>query len=127
MSKLKRNIIQFTYDIEEFIIEIKEEISGKEYTNFSSDKKLIGYIERQIEKIGEAINQIQKLDKDILLQINNNKSYWENIKGMRNRLIHEYWGTSIEMLYEISVYELDELLSYMLKIRDEMENLNQKI
>ncbi|ATV58046.1 HepT-like ribonuclease domain-containing protein [Fusobacterium pseudoperiodonticum] len=127
MSKLKRNIIQFTYDIEEFIVEIKEEISGKEYTNFSSDKKLIGYIERQIEKIGEAINQIQKLDKDILLQINNNKSYWENIKGMRNRLIHEYWGTSIEMLYEISVYELDELLSYMLKIRDEMENLNQKI
>lgn len=127
MSKLKRNIIQFTYDIEEFIAEIKEEISGKEYTNFSSDKKLIGYIERQIEKVGEAINQIQKLDKDILLQINNNKSYWENIKGMRNRLIHEYWGTSIEMLYEISVYELDELLSYMLKIRDEMESLNQKI
>ena len=127
MSKLKRNIIQFTYDIEEFIVEIKEEISGKEYTNFSSDKKLIGYIERQIEKIGEAINQIQKLDKDILLQINNNKSYWENIKGMRNRLIHEYWGTSIEMLYEISAYELDELLSYMLKIRDEMESLNQKI
>ena len=127
MSKLKRNIIQFTYDIEEFIIEIKEEISGKEYTNFSSDKKLIGYIERQIKKIGEAINQIQKLDKDILLQINNNKSYWENIKGMRNRLIHEYWGTSIEMLYEISIYELDELLSYVLKIRDEMESLNQKI
>ena len=127
MSKLKRNIIQFTYDIEEFIIEIKTEIKEEEYLGFSSDKKLIGYIERQIEKIGEAISQIQKLDKDILLQTYNNKSYWENIKGMRNRLIHEYWGTSIEMLYEISVYELDELLSYMLKIRDEMESLNQKI
>ena len=127
MSKLKRNIIQFTYDIEEFIAEIKEEVNGKEYINFSSDRKLIGYIERQIEKIGEAINQIQKLDKEILLKIYNNKGYWENIKGMRNRLIHEYWGTSIEMLYEISVYELDELLSYVLKIRDEMESLNQKI
>ena len=124
MSKLKRNIIQFTYDIEEFIIEIKEEVSGKEYINFSSDRKLIGYIERQIEKIGEAINQIQKLDKEILLKIYNNKGYWENIKGMRNRLIHEYWGTSIEMLYEISIYELDELLSYVLKIRDEVESLN---
>ena len=124
MSKVKRNIIQFTFDIEEFITEIKEEIIGKEYKDFSSDKKLIGYIERQIEKIGEAINQIQKLDKDILLQIYNNKSYWENIKGMRNRLIHEYWGTSIEMLYEISIYELDELLSYVLKIRDEVESLN---
>ncbi|PHI03998.1 MULTISPECIES: DUF86 domain-containing protein [Fusobacterium] len=124
MSKLKRNIIQFTYDIEEFIAEIKEEVSGKEYINFSSDRKLIGYIERQIEKIGEAINQIQKLDKEILLKIYNNKGYWENIKGMRNRLIHEYWGTSIEMLYEISIYELDELLSYVLKIRDEVESLN---
>ena len=124
MSKVKRNIIQFTYDIEEFIAEIKEEVSGKEYINFSSDRKLIGYIERQIEKIGEAINQIQKLDKEILLKIYNNKGYWENIKGMRNRLIHEYWGTSIEMLYEISIYELDELLSYVLKIRDEVESLN---
>ena len=124
MSKLKRNIIQFTYDIEEFIAEIKEEVSGKEYINFSYDRKLIGYIERQIEKIAEAINQIQKLDKEILLKIYNNKGYWENIKGMRNRLIHEYWGTSIEMLYEISIYELDELLSYVLKIRDEVESLN---
>nr|WP_314387447.1 HepT-like ribonuclease domain-containing protein [uncultured Fusobacterium sp.] len=124
MSKLKRNIIQFTYDIEEFIAEIKEEVNGKEYINFSSDRKLIGYIERQIEKIGEAINQIQKLDKEILLKIYNNKGYWENIKGMRNRLIHEYWGTSIEMLYEISIYELDELLSYVLKIRNEIESLN---
>ena len=124
MSKVKRNIIQFTFDIEEFITEIKEEIIGKEYKDFSSDKKLIGYIERQIEKIGEAINQIQKLDKDILLQIYNNKSYWENIKGIRNRLIHEYWGTSIEMLYEISIYELDELLNYVSKIRDEVESLN---
>ena len=124
MSKLKRNIIQFTYDIEEFIAEIKEEVNGKEYINFSSDRKLIGYIERQIEKIGEAINQIQKLDKEILLKIYNNKGYWKNIKGMRNRLIHEYWGTSIEMLYEISIYELDELLSYVLKIRDEVESLN---
>jgi len=124
MSKVKRNIIQFTFDIEEFITEIKEEIIGKEYKDFSSDKKLIGYIERQIEKIGEAINQIQKLDKDILLQIYNNKSYWENIKGIRNRLIHEYWGTSIEMLYEISVYELEDLLNYILEVRNQIKTLD---
>lgn len=124
MSKVKRNITQFTFDIEEFITEIKEEITEKEYKDFSSDKKLIGYIERQIEKIGEAINQIQKLDKDILLQIYNNKSYWENIKGIRNRLIHEYWGTSIEMLYEISVYELEDLLNYILEVRNQIKTLD---
>ena len=121
MSKVKRNIIQFTFDIEEFITEIKEEIIGKKYKDFSSDKKLIGYIERQIEKIGEAINQIQKLDKDILLQIYNNKSYWENIKGMRNRLIHEYWGTSLEMIYEVSVFEMEDLLKYIYLLREKLK------
>jgi len=124
MCKRKRNILQFTYDIEECIDVIQEEISKVSFEEFVNDRKTIGYIERQLEKIGEAISQIQKLDKNILTDIFSDYSYWENIKGMRNRLIHEYWGTSIEMLYEISIYELDELLSYVLKIRDEVESLN---
>ena len=124
MCKRKRNILQFSYDIEECIDVIQEEISKVSFEEFVNDRKTIGYIERQLEKIGEAISQIQKLDKNILTNIFSDHSYWENIKGMRNRLIHEYWGTSIEMLYEISIYELDELLSYVLKIRDEVESLN---
>lgn len=118
MSKAKRNIIQFTYDIEEFIEYIQEEMLNKSFNDFSLDKKSIGYIERQLEKIGEAVTQIQKLDKDILTKIYNNKSYWEGIKGVRNRLIHEYWGTSIQMIYEISVDEMDELLDYIKQIRE---------
>ena len=124
MCKRKRNILQFSYDIEECIDVIQEEISKVSFEEFVNDRKTIGYIERQLEKIGEAISQIQKLDKNILTDIFSDHSYWENIKGMRNRLIHEYWGTSIEMLYEISIYELDELLSYVLKIRNEIESLN---
>ncbi|MGL5088632.1 MAG: HepT-like ribonuclease domain-containing protein [Cetobacterium sp.] len=117
MSKAKRNIVQFTYDIEEFIGDIQEEMLNKSFNDFAVDKKTIGYIERQLEKIGEAITQIQKLDKDILISIYDNKSYWEGIKGVRNRLIHEYWGTSIQMIYEISTDEMDELLQYTKQIR----------
>ncbi|MGL5278174.1 MAG: HepT-like ribonuclease domain-containing protein [Cetobacterium sp.] len=122
MSKAKRNIIQFTYDVEEFIEYIQEEMTNKSFNDFALDKKSIGYIERQLEKIGEAITQIQKLDKDILTKIYDNKSYWEGIKGVRNRLIHEYWGTSIQMIYEISVDEMDELLDYIKKIRELEKN-----
>lgn len=118
MSKAKRNIIQFTYDIEEFIEYIQEEMTNKSFSDFALDKKSVGYIERQLEKIGEAITQIQKLDKDILTKIYDNKSYWEGIKGVRNRLIHEYWGTSIQMIYEISVDEMDELLDYIKQLRE---------
>ncbi|WP_299574728.1 HepT-like ribonuclease domain-containing protein [uncultured Leptotrichia sp.] len=122
MYKKNRKIIQFAYDIEECINEVIEEVNGIEYVEFADDKKLIGYVERQLEKIGEAITQIQKLDKNILLQSYNEISYWENIKGMRNRLIHEYWGTSIEMVYEVSLYELEELLEYIKQVRNNVIN-----
>ncbi|MDX8334925.1 HepT-like ribonuclease domain-containing protein [Candidatus Cetobacterium colombiensis] len=46
------------------------------------------------------------------------------MKGVRNRLIHEYWGTSIQMIYEISLDEMDELLEYIKKIR-EIEKMNK--
>ena len=60
MCKRKRNILQFSYDIEECIDIIQEEISKVSFEEFINDRKTIGYIERQLEKIGEAISQIQK-------------------------------------------------------------------
>lgn len=121
MCKRKRNILQFTYDIEECIDIIQEEISKVSFEEFVNDRKTIGYIERQLEKIGEAISQIQKLDKNILTDIFSDHSYWENIKGMRNRLIHEYWGTSLEMIYEVSVFEMEDLLKYIYLLREKLK------
>ena len=121
MCKRKRNILQFSYDIEECIDVIQEEISKVSFEEFVNDRKTIGYIERQLEKIGEAISQIQKLDKNILTDIFSNHSYWENIKGMRNRLIHEYWGTSLEMIYEVSVFEMEDLLKYIYLLREKLK------
>ena len=121
MCKKKRNILQFTYDIEECIDVIQEEISKVSFEEFVNDRKTIGYIERQLEKIGEAISQIQKLDKNILTDILSDHSYWENIKGMRNRLIHEYWGTSLEMIYEVSVFEMEDLLKYIYLLREKLK------
>ena len=118
MCKRKRNILQFSYDIEECIDVIQEEISKVSFEEFVNDRKTIGYIERQLEKIGEAISQIQKLDKNILTDIFSDHSYWENIKGIRNRLIHEYWGTSLEMIYEVSVFEMEDLLKYIYLLRE---------
>ena len=121
MCKRKRNILQFTYDIEECIDIRQEELSKVSFEEFVNDRKTIGYIERQLEKIGEAISQIQKLDKNILTDIFSDYSYWENIKGMRNRLIHEYWGTSLEMIYEVSVFEMEDLLKYIYLLREKLK------
>ena len=41
---------------------------------------------------------------------------------MRNRLIHEYWGTSLEMIYEVSVFEMENLLKYIYLLRENLKN-----
>ncbi|WP_427043024.1 DUF86 domain-containing protein [Fusobacterium sp. SB021] len=117
-NKEKRTIEQFTYDIEDFITTIQEKTKNMSYEDFINSGDNIDAVEIRFLKIGEAVSQIQKLDKEILYKVYDNKSYWEQIKGTRNKLVHEYWGTSIEVLYYVAVEELDELLRYILKIRE---------
>lgn len=117
-NKEKRTIEQFTYDIEDFITTIQEKTKNMSYEDFINSGDNIDAVEIRFLKIGEAVSQIQKLDKEILYKVYDNKSYWEQIKGTRNKLVHEYWGTSIEVLYYVAVEELDELLEYILKIRE---------
>lgn len=117
MSKIARTIIQFTYDIEDFIYTIKSKIEKLSYEEFINSEETIDAVELRLIKIGEAVKQIQNLNNDILYKAYNDKSYWEQVKGTRNRLVHEYWGVSLEMLYYISTQELDELLENILKIR----------
>ena len=83
MSKSKRSITQFTYDIEEFIDRLQELVNKKSYEEFANDELSIAFVERNLEKIGEAIGQIQKLDENILYLAYDNKGFWEKIKGMR--------------------------------------------
>lgn len=122
MSKTERSILQFLNDILEFSEDLQNEIATISYEKFVNNKMAILFAERNFEKIGEAVSQIQKRDPNILFIGNNNKSYWENTKGMRNRIIHEYWGTSLEMIYDICLYDLDKLKTYIEKIINYLED-----
>ena len=123
MSKDEKSILQFLYDILEFVENLEDEISIMKYEEFSANKMAIHFAERNFEKIGEAVSQIQKRDSNILFIGNNNKIYWEIIKGMRNRIIHEYWGTSLETIYDVCTSnELLELKTYIEKIINYLED-----
>jgi uncharacterized protein with HEPN domain len=123
MSKEERSILQFLYDIIEFATGLQRNISSLSKKDFFQNEMAINYAERNFEKIGEAISQIQKRDSEILFIGNDSKSYWEIIKGMRNRIIHEYWGTSLETIYDVCASdELAELQSYVQVVIDYLES-----
>ncbi len=98
---MKIEIKKFLYDINESIDSIENYLDNKrDYTIYLSDKMLRRAIEREFEIIGEAMNNIDKIDSNISI------SYKYKIINLRNRVIHGYdkvdneiiWGTIIRYL-----------------------------
>lgn len=68
---------------------------------------------RRLEVIGEAVKNIPKTFKEKHPEIE-----WKKIAGMRDMLIHEYFGVDLKLTYKIvmeSVPELKKRISIILK------------
>lgn len=118
MLKPKRTIKQLTLDIEEFIYSLQELTAEYTEEEIYEDKFKQAFLERQIEKIGEAASKIDKLDKDILCRAYDSKSYWENVKSTRHIIVHDYFEIRTDILYEISTKDLKKLLEKILTVRE---------
>ena len=64
-----------------------------------------------IQVIGEAVSILPKNIKK-----ENPAIKWVEIKGMRNRLIHEYFGTDLQLVWNVIKDELPELKSRLTDI-----------
>jgi uncharacterized protein with HEPN domain len=65
------------------------------FEDFKRDKKTIYAVVRGIEVMGEAAKKIPKTLKDKYREIP-----WKKMAGMRDKLIHEYFGVDVEILWE---------------------------
>lgn len=85
----------------------------KEYTidDFYADNKTQDAVIFNISQIGELIKNIsdetQKKYKDI---------EWKMIKGLRNRIIHDYNGINLNNIWYIITFDLEELKEKLEKI-----------
>ena len=114
MLKPKRTIKQLTLDIEEFIYSLQELTAEYTEEEIYEDK----FKQAFLEKIGEAVSKIDKLDKDILCRAYDSKSYWENVKSTRHIIVHDYFEIRTDILYEISTKDLKKLLEKILTVRE---------
>ena len=62
---------------------------------------------RNIEIIGEAANKIAKADPAFIGQYA--EINWEGIRGMRNKLVHDYFEIDIELVWITVKTDLPEL------------------
>ena len=108
----KRNDKLLLLDILDSISKIFEYTKGYSFRDFSKDSKTIDAVVRNFEIIGEAANHIsKKLRKDFDIP-------WERIIGLRNVIIHEYFGVDLKIIWKIIKQQLNDLKKQLEKILD---------
>jgi len=110
----KRDITLFLEDIIEAIERISEYIGDNSKEEFLNDQKTIDAVVRNIEIIGEAVSNIPED-----LRNKNPQVPWKKIVGVRNIVIHKYFGVDTDTLWVIITKQLPEFKSQISMIMNE--------
>ena len=103
------HIKEFCEDLKCYLFEIKD------FEELKKSKLYQDAIIRKLELIGEASNHIS--DE---LKVRYNDIPWNKIKGMRNRLIHAYFGIDLNLIWEVLIKDIPLLEKQIKNIIDEI-------
>jgi uncharacterized protein with HEPN domain len=78
------------------------------FETFSNDQKTIDAVVRNLEIIGEAANRLPEEFKEKHSEIE-----WYKIVGLRHRIVHEYFGIDIQIIWQILQSDLPVLRKYL--------------
>ncbi len=92
---------------------IESFIEGKSQADFLKDRLLQDGVVRNLEVIGEAAKNLSKTAKAKCPDIE-----WQKVSGMRDILIHQYFGVDLENVWRVVINRLPELKEKILKIID---------
>jgi uncharacterized protein with HEPN domain len=84
---------------------------GKSRKDFETDRKLVLSIVKSIEIIGEAARKLTTEGRESHPDIP-----WQDIIGMRNRLIHAYFDINLDTVWDTVTNELPPLIEDLVEI-----------
>jgi len=111
----KRVFKDYLFDIKDSISEILEFTTGMSFEEFSSDRRTSHAVVRCLEIIGEAVKNIPDTVKARYTEIP-----WREVAGMRDKMIHEYFGVDLEIVWQSIAEDLPLLESAIKKLIDEL-------
>ena len=108
MKSKDRIIIQ---KIVGYIDDVEKYTDGIEAKDFLDDKKTITACAFTVSQIGELVKEITEET------INNYKNIpWSSIKGMRNKIVHDYENVDLSVLW-------NTIKSSLPSLKDELKNI----
>jgi uncharacterized protein with HEPN domain len=100
----RRDWTLFVADMLEACDKIAEYTSGMGLEEFCADSRTVDAVVRNLEIIGEASTGIPDHHKLLKPEID-----WRAIRGLRNRIVHEYLGLSLSVIWAIIENDLPAL------------------
>ena len=113
MSLSAYELLQHIRDELKYILSNSENLS---FDDFSTNETLIRAFSRSLEIIGEASKKIPKSFKNKYTDIP-----WRQIAGMRDKLIHDYFGVDLEFVWDVIQNRLPELNKQLTQIFKDFE------
>ena len=109
MSKRPVNLL--LNDIRQAIDRIEQYIKNLSFDAFSNDQKSVDAVVRNLEIIGEAASRLPDEFKEKYSEIE-----WYKVVGLRHRIVHEYFGIDLEIIWQILQKDLPELRQKITRI-----------
>jgi len=103
-----RKIIQ---KIINYIDSVLKYTSNITYDEFKKNSMMVEACVFNLSQIGELTN---KLDKEYLIKYSDIP--WLKMKGLRNRIVHDYEGVNLKLIWEIIDTDIKILKEQLLKL-----------
>ena len=92
----RRDPLILLEDIHASLEKVERYTSGLNKETFLADDKTLDAVVRNLEIVGEAVRQLPETFKEEHPEVP-----WWQIAGMRNRIVHDYFGVDEEIIWQV--------------------------
>lgn len=113
---MQRDPRAFLWDVRESALAIQSFTTGMDLASYAANEMAQAAVERKFEIIGEALNQLSKLDAALAARIPD----LPQIVAFRNQLIHGYATVNVSTVWNVAQNSLPPLLEAAQSLLDEL-------
>ncbi len=108
---MKRDDRVYLVHILEAMEQIELYVQGLNHDTFMQTRLIQDGVIRQLEIIGEATKNLSDATRN-----NSPEVPWRDMAGMRDILIHQYFGVDMSAVWDTVMQDIPELKKYMVKL-----------
>jgi uncharacterized protein with HEPN domain len=110
---MPRDYLLYIDDMLQAIEKIEVYTTGMDYQGLEADARTQDAVIRNLEIIGEAAGRIPESVQSAAAEIE-----WRKIIGIRNILIHKYFGVSLQIIWDVVQNKLSQLRLACTRLRE---------